>query len=104
MKKEFDRLIVAQINISRSTFTKGRINQHIARYEYANTTAGIKDKREYELLSRYDVVEVEGNKRLIKKGFNPYRFYCNTDELYELLKAAHISCNHVGEKKIMIGS
>ena len=101
VKKEFDRLIAAQINISRSTFTKERINQHIARYEYANTTAGIKDKREYELLSRYDVVEVEGNKRLIKKGSNPYRFYCNTDELYELLKDAHISCNHGGEKKIM---
>ena len=101
MKREFDRLIAAQINISRSTFTKERINQHIARYEYANTTTGIKDKREIELLSRYDVVKVDGIKRLIKKGSHPYRFYCNTDELYELLKTAHIECNHGGEKKIM---
>ena len=100
-KEEFDQKITEQLNISRSTYTKERIKQHIARFEYAKTKAGIKDRGDSELLTRYDIIEKDGKKHLIKKGSEPYRYYSDTSELYDLIKKVHVMCNHGGEKRIM---
>ena len=64
----------------------------------AQSNPNTKPQRDYYLLDTYQVLEVAGTKRIIKKtnNKNDIRFICAYEDLFEEINLCHLSVGHGG--------
>ena len=90
----------SSVVIPRLSFDRDKLNEYINEVEKAKKKGGTKTSREYFLIKHYNVVEIRGQKRLIKLGtYDPYVYYVHTDEIFDIINDAHRRVCHGGEKR-----
>lgn len=101
LKAEFEKLIHAEY-ATYAAFQKPRYQKLIQRIEEIYNNQRKKESGDYRLLKRFEICEINGEKRLIKKGCrDPVKVFVCTDELFEIIKRAHLACGHGGETRTM---
>lgn len=99
LKEEFEKLIRADY-ATYAAFQKPRYLRLIQRLEEIYGNQRRKESGDYRLLKRFEICEINGEKRLIKRGTrDPVKVFVCTDELFEIIKAAHVNCGHGGETR-----
>ena len=85
---------------------KSSNNSIFTQERYAETKSNVKEAKlnttktpfQRYLLRKYDLLEVAGIEKLIRKG-DGIIYYCTVDELYPLIKTAHSGVGHGGLHK-----
>ncbi|XP_077280689.1 KRAB-A domain-containing protein 2-like isoform X1 [Temnothorax americanus] len=104
MKKLFNeklKEIVDNSNDRSDYFTSEQYNQIIFEVREAKLLKDTKNplsSKQYRRLKRFDIITVGENDKLIEKtGKTPtetFRYYCKTEDLFDILETAHIATGH----------
>nr|XP_046917808.1 KRAB-A domain-containing protein 2-like isoform X2 [Dermatophagoides farinae] len=84
-------------------FTKEHHDELIREYIDANRKlATTRSPQEIRLLNKFDLLRLEGTKRLVKRGskFFGTRFFVHSGELFRIFEKAHHELNHASAKKM----
>lgn len=62
-------------------------------------TSGGKNHRDYRRLAAYDVIEVEGTERVVKKNrgdsdSDPHLFYISIESMFGIMEKCHVELGH----------
>ncbi|GBL92082.1 KRAB-A domain-containing protein 2 [Araneus ventricosus] len=92
---------------------KGKNNQLFTREEYNSLIAKVKESKEktsaktpedYQRISRYDIVRIGGDEKLIVKVQNegdPIVYYTCMEENFQIIHEIHIAIGHGGRNRMM---
>lgn len=104
MKTKFDTII-------KNTTTERNNSTFLLKEKYDSLISEVKriktgkkeSPRDYWLVQRYDVIEVQGNEKLIRpmKENSDIIFYVHDEELYDILLNIHLSIGHGGRDRMM---
>uniref|UniRef100_A0A2S2PPZ4 KRAB-A domain-containing protein 2 n=1 Tax=Schizaphis graminum TaxID=13262 RepID=A0A2S2PPZ4_SCHGA len=104
MKTKFDTII-------KNTTTERNNSTFLLKEKYDLLISEVKriktgkkeSPRDYWLVQRYDVIEVQGNEKLIcpMKENSDIIFYVHNEELYDILLNIHLSIGHGGRDRMM---
>jgi hypothetical protein len=84
-------------SINTIIFTRQRYNETIHSVKEAKSVTKKKQLQRY-LTKKYDVLEIVGIEKLVRKGTDIIYYY-TTEELYRLMKTAHSGIGHGGIHK-----
>lgn len=107
MRRNFDNFISSLVSKKRcdnnAFLSTVEYNARIADVKHSKFVLSMrgvkKTPRDYRVVQKYEIVNVNGEERLVKPGTGLY--YVVNDELFDILHAAHISVNHGGRNKML---
>jgi len=98
LQNRFQAMIRAE-HATYAAFQRPRYVQLIKRIEQVIGHKLKKESGDYRILKRFEVCKINGEKRLMKRATGKI-FVC-TDELFEIIKKAHLDTNQKGESKTL---
>ena len=98
VETKFHDEVIKLLDDNKSThniiFTRERYNETIHSLKEAKSATKKTQLQRY-LTKKYDVLEIAGIEKLVRKGTDVI-YYCTTEELYRLIKTAHSGIGHGG--------